>query len=66
MADRAPFTNEELDIISEMLLAKMLKRLAKTVQPVAPEAENDKKRDTEPTLDDYAALRARRRRQGRR
>lgn len=65
MADRAPFTDEELDIISEMLLAKMLKRLAKTVQPVASD-EEPQKRDTEPTLDDYAALRARRRKQGRR
>lgn len=65
MADRAPFTDEELDIISEMLLDKMLKRLAKSVQPVAPE-ESTQKRDSEPTLDDYAVLRARRRKQGRR
>lgn len=63
MPERAPFTDEELEAISEKLLDKMLKRLAKSV--ALPILEEDQNRDIEPTLDDYAALRNRRRRLGR-
>ena len=68
MADRAPLTDDELDAISEKLLDKMLRKLAKLAlqhDPATPSNSNGRPNkcgkvtihptgDERPTAEDYA------------
>lgn len=67
-AREPPLTDEELEAISEKLLAKLLERVAGRARQLVSEPNNDVgKRDNEPTLEDFATVRAAlRRKRGRR
>lgn len=66
MSERAPLTDAELERLSEKLLSKLLARAAGQVRALVQEPSNQNKRDLEPTLEDFARLRAVRRRKGQR
>lgn len=63
MTDSNRLTDEELEVIADRLLAKIIGRLSRQV---ANETGNKVvRRESEPTAEDFARLRARRKRLGR-
>jgi hypothetical protein len=64
MSEREPLSDQELEALSEKLLAKLLQRLSQRALAAHNDVA-DSGKGCEPTAEDYAAALARRRRKGR-